>query len=178
MEASGAIAATPGAVVPGDLRRAASTFPRGVALVTGPGRLGIHVDTFISVSLDPPLVAFSPSRQSLTWRRIRRAGRIAISVLGVHHAPGLRERAQPGADSLAGLSLELVGGVTVVRDALAVLLCTLEAEHRAGDHTLAVARVLEVRHGVGGAPLVYHRGAFGTVAFAGGQPAVYRPRMD
>ena len=162
MEAS--IAPAAGAFVPGDLRRAASTFPRGVALVTGPGRLGIHVDTFISVSLDPPLVAFSPSRRSMTWRRIRRAGRIGISVLGARHAPGLRERARPGADSLAGLDLELVDGVTVVRDAPAVLLCTLEAEHGAGDHTIAVARVLEVRLGAGATPLVYHRGAFGTVA--------------
>jgi 3-hydroxy-9,10-secoandrosta-1,3,5(10)-triene-9,17-dione monooxygenase reductase component len=162
------------AVTDADLRRAASAFPTGVALVTGPGGLGLHVDTFISVSLDPPLVAFSPSRQSLTWRRIRRDGRIGISVLGAQHAAGLHDRARPGADSLAGLEVELAGAVPVVRDALAVLLCVLEAEHPAGDHTLVVARVLEVRDGAGGAPLVFHRGAFGTVArFAQALPAVY-----
>ena len=178
MDASEAVAGARRAVVPGDMRRAAAAFPRGVALVTGTGRLGLHVDTFIPVSLDPPLVAFSPSQRSLTWRRIRRAGRIGISVLGARHAPGLRERARAGADSLAGLDLELADGIPVVRDALAVLLCSFEAEHRAGDHTIAVARVLEVRHGTAGEALVFHRGAFGTVTFADDLPGVYRPPVD
>jgi flavin reductase (DIM6/NTAB) family NADH-FMN oxidoreductase RutF len=148
------------AAVPADLlRSAASAFPTGVALVTAPGGLGLHVDTFIAASLEPPLVAFSPSRQSLTWRRLRRAPRLGISVLGAQHAAGLRERARPGADSLAGLELELLDGdVPVVRDAPAVLLCTLVAEHPAGDHTLAVARVLSVHERAGSEPLVFHRG--------------------
>ena len=171
MDASPARSAGAPAIAPGDLRRAVSTFPRGVALVTGSGGLGLHVDTFIPVSLDPPLIAFAPSRRSLTWRRIRRAGRIGISVLGARHAPGLRERAQAGADSLAGLELELAGGVPVVRAARAHRLCTVEAEPVAGAHTRAGARGDAVRHGAGGAPLVFHRGAFGTVLFADGLPA-------
>ena len=85
-------------------------------------------------------------------------------MLGAQHAPGLRDRALPGADRLAGLDVELLAGVPVVRDALAVLLCSLESEHPAGDHTIALGRVLEVRDGAGEAPLVFHRGAFGTVA--------------
>ena len=156
MRARAAIAA---GVTPAELRRAASAFPTGVALVTAPGGLGLHVDTFISASLDPPLVAFAPSRGSLTWRRIRRHPVLGISVLGAQHAAGLRERARPGADSLAGLDVELLeGGVPVVRDAPAVLVCELVAEHPAGDHTLAVARVLSVRERPGGTPLVFHRG--------------------
>ena len=144
-----------------DLRRAASAFPTGVALVTAPGGLGLHVDTFITASLDPPLVAFSPSRGSLTWRRIRRAPLLGISVLGAQHATGLRERARPGADSLAGLDVESWAGVPVIRDAPATLLCSLEAEHPAGDHTIAVARVLEIRDRHGD-PLVFHRGRYGS----------------
>lgn len=155
-------------VAPPDLRRAAAAFPTGVALVTAPGGLGLYVDTFISASLDPPLVAFAPARRSLTWRRLRRAGRIGISVLGAQHAAGLRDRARPGADRLAGLDVELLaGGVPVVRDALAILLCSLESEHPAGDHTIAILRVLEVRDGAGDTPLVFHGGAFGTVAPGG-----------
>ena len=59
------------AVAPADLRRAASRFATGVALVTAPGDLALVVDSFISASLDPPLVAFAPSRTSLTWHRMR-----------------------------------------------------------------------------------------------------------
>ena len=152
------------AAVPGPaLRRAAAEFPTGVALVTAPGGLGLHVDTFIAASLEPPLIAVSPSRASLTWRRIRRHGRFGVSVLGARHAAGLRERARPGSNSLAGLDIAILDGAPVVRDALAVLVCELEAEHPAGDHTLALARVLTVRHGAG-APLAFHRGALATLA--------------
>jgi flavin reductase (DIM6/NTAB) family NADH-FMN oxidoreductase RutF len=148
-----------------ELRRAASRFPSGVALVTAPSGLALVIDSFISVSLDPPLVAFSPSRTSLTWRRMRRTARFAVSVLGVHHADGLRDRALPGADRLAGLDVDvLADGIPVVRDALAVIVCTLECEHAAGDHTLAVGRVQQIRHGDDQPPLVFFGGAFGTVA--------------
>jgi 3-hydroxy-9,10-secoandrosta-1,3,5(10)-triene-9,17-dione monooxygenase reductase component len=152
-------------VSPVDLRRAASRFPTGVALVTAPGPLALVIDSFISVSLAPPLIAFSPSRASLTWRRMRSTGRFGVSTLGGHHAEGIRERARPGADRLQGLDVELVAdGVPVVRDALAVLLCTLEAEHVAGDHTIAVGRVHEIRYGGDERPLVFYRGDFGTVS--------------
>jgi flavin reductase (DIM6/NTAB) family NADH-FMN oxidoreductase RutF len=148
-----------------DLRRAASRFATGVALVTAPGGRALVVDSFVSVSLQPPLIAFSPARTSLTWRRMRAAGRFAVSVLGRRHAAGLRERAQPGADRLAGLDVEVLpDGLPVVRDALVSLVCTLEAEHEAGDHTLVVGRVDAVCDGTGEAPLVFYAGCFGTFA--------------
>jgi 3-hydroxy-9,10-secoandrosta-1,3,5(10)-triene-9,17-dione monooxygenase reductase component len=150
-------------VAPIELRRAASRFATGVALVTSPGGLALVIDSFISVSLAPPLVAFTASRTSLTWRRMRRAASFGVSVLGTQHAAGLRERARPGADRLAGLDVEVLGGgVPVVRDALAIVVCTLEAEHAAGDHTLVIGRVEHVRDGVGRRPLVFFDGDFGT----------------
>jgi 3-hydroxy-9,10-secoandrosta-1,3,5(10)-triene-9,17-dione monooxygenase reductase component len=165
-------------VSPLNLRRAAGTFPTGVALVTAPGPLALVIDSFISVSLEPPLIAFSPSRTSLTWRRMRSSGRLAVSVLGAHHAEGIHERARPGADRLRGLEIEsLAGGVPVVRDALAVLLCTLETEHDAGDHTVAIGKVHEIRHGGGERPLVFYRGDFGTVSMPARAPDGVRSRI-
>jgi flavin reductase (DIM6/NTAB) family NADH-FMN oxidoreductase RutF len=155
----------PAPIDPRDLRDAASRFPTGVALVTAPGGLALVIDSFVSVSLEPALVAFSASRASMTWRRMRATGRFGISVLAAQHADGIRERARPRADRLAGLDVELsASGVPFVRDALAVLLCALEREHAAGDHTLAIGRVHEVRHGRDDPPLVFFGGAFGTVA--------------
>ena len=151
------------AVAPVDLRRAASRFATGVALVTAPGGRALVIDSFISASLDPPLVAFTPSRTSLTWRGMRRTGRFAVSVLDAAHGRGIRERARPGADRLAGLDIELLDGVPVVRDALATLICALEAEHPAGDHTIVLGRVLAVRQGDDRPPLVSFGGDFGTI---------------
>jgi len=151
------------AVTPVDLRRAASRFATGVALVTSPGGHALVIGSFISASLEPPLVAFAPSRTSLTWRSMRRAGRFGVSVLDAAHAGGIRERAQPGADRLAGLDVDLLDGVPIVRDALAALVCAIEAEHPAGDHTIVLGRVLAIRHGEERAPLVFFDGGFTTI---------------
>jgi flavin reductase (DIM6/NTAB) family NADH-FMN oxidoreductase RutF len=149
--------------LPADLRRAAARFATGVALVTAPGGLALVIDSFISASLDPPLVAFAPSSASLTWRRMRRTGRFGVSVLDAAHAESIRERARPGADRLAGLDVEVLAGVPVLRDALAALACELEAEYPAGDHSIVLGRVLAVRHGDAGPPLVFFGGDFGTI---------------
>jgi len=150
------------AAAPVDLRRAASRFATGVAVVTAPGGLALVIDSFISASLEPPLVAFSPSRTSLTWRGMRRTGRFGISVLGAEHAGGIRERARPGADTLAGLDMELLEGMPVVRGALAAFACALEAEHPAGDHSIVLCRVLAAQHGPDRPPLVFFGGGFST----------------
>ena len=151
------------AVTPVDLRRAASRFATGIALVTAPRDLALVVDSFISASLDPPLVAFAPSRTSLTWRSIRRTGRFGVSVLDAAHADGIRERARPGADRLAGLDIDLLDGVPIVRHSLAALVCALEAEHPAGDHSIVIGRVLAIRHGGSRPPLVFFDGGFSTI---------------
>ncbi len=155
------------AVEPGDLRRAAARFPTGVALVTAPGGAALVIDSFVSASLDPPLVALSVSRASLTWRRIRATGRFAVNVLGAQHTAGIRERARPGADRLAGLDVEIAAhGIPVVCDALAILVCTFEREHVTGDHTLAIGRVTAIQHGPERPPLVFFDGGFSTVVSA------------
>jgi flavin reductase (DIM6/NTAB) family NADH-FMN oxidoreductase RutF len=155
----------PVAVDPIDLRRAAARFPSGVALVTAPGGVALVVDSFISVSLEPPLIAFTPSRSSFTWRRMRDTGRFAVNILGEQHADGIRDRARAGANRLDGLEVEVLGdGLPIVTDALASLRCLLVSEHIAGDHTIAVGRVEGINWARGSsAPLVFFEGRFGTV---------------
>src|SRR3954468_8696407 len=66
-------------------RDALGRFATGVAFVTAaPGGepAGLIVNSPVSVSLEPPLVAFCPSRGSLTWSRMRRTGRFGVNVLG------------------------------------------------------------------------------------------------
>jgi flavin reductase (DIM6/NTAB) family NADH-FMN oxidoreductase RutF len=94
---------------------------------------------------------------------MRTTDRFGVSVLGARHAEGIRERARTGADRLAGLDVELLTGVPVC-DALAVLVCTLGREHAAGDDTVAIGRVQEIRHGEDEPPLVFFVGEFGIVS--------------
>ena len=126
-------------------REALARFATGVAFVTAAPAgetFGLIVNTLTSVSLEPPLVSFSPARSSLTWTRMRRAGRFGVSVLGRQHEGFASRATAPGADRVAGLDLKLgPGGVPLLTDALATLECEIVAEHPTGDHWIVVGQV-------------------------------------
>lgn len=146
-------------------RDALGRFATGVAFVTAnrDGEpAGLIVNSLTSVSLRPPLVAFCPSRSSLTWSRMRRARRFGVNVLGREHERFARRATPAGADRFAGLDWEVGhGGVPLLTDALACLECEIVAEHPAGDHWIVVGRVDGLRVWPVKDPLVFFAGAFG-----------------
>jgi 3-hydroxy-9,10-secoandrosta-1,3,5(10)-triene-9,17-dione monooxygenase reductase component len=139
------------------LRLAFGRWATGVAFVTTEldgAPLGLIVSSFAAVSLRPPLVSFCPARDSLTWRRMRLAGRFTVNVLGADHGDFARRAAAPGADRFAEPE--------VLRDVVAVFECGLDAEHVAGDHSIVVGRVRRVQVASADRPLVYLAGGFGA----------------
>jgi 3-hydroxy-9,10-secoandrosta-1,3,5(10)-triene-9,17-dione monooxygenase reductase component len=147
------------------LRDALGRFATGVAFVTAaPGGepAGLIVNSLASVSLVPPLVSFCPSRSSLTWSRMRRAGCFGVNVLGRQHEDFARRATPAGADRFASVDFELGrGGAPLLTDALACLEGQLVAEHPAGDHWIVVGRVDSLRIAPIGEPLVFFAGGFG-----------------
>jgi 3-hydroxy-9,10-secoandrosta-1,3,5(10)-triene-9,17-dione monooxygenase reductase component len=149
-------------------RDALGRFATGVALVTaglGGEPAGLIVNSLVSVSLEPPLVSFSPSRGSLTWSRMRRAGVFGVNVLGRDHE-GYAVAATPaGANRFAGLDWEAGPlGTPLLSCALASFECEIVAEHPAGDHSIVVGQVENLRTAAGGDPLVFFDGAFRGLA--------------
>jgi flavin reductase (DIM6/NTAB) family NADH-FMN oxidoreductase RutF len=131
------------------LRAAFGRFATGVAFVTtevDDTPLGLIVSSFAAVSLEPALVSFCPSRTSVTWQRMRHAGRFAVHVRAAQHAGFVRRAAPAGADRFA--EPEVLG------ESLAVIECELAAEHAAGDHWIVVGRVRDVRVEAEAAPRV------------------------
>ena len=147
-------------------RDAIGRFATGIALVTAAPDgepHGLIVNSLTSVSLEPPLVSFSASRSSLTWSRMRRAGRFGVNVLGRQHERFAIRATPAGADRFAGLDWELGrGGVPLLTDALASLECEIVAEHPAGDHWIVVGRVDDLRTSRVNEPLVFFAGEFRT----------------
>jgi 3-hydroxy-9,10-secoandrosta-1,3,5(10)-triene-9,17-dione monooxygenase reductase component len=145
-------------------RDALGRFATGVAFVTAAPdgeRSGLIVNSLTSVSLEPPLVSFCAARGSLTWSRMRRAGRFGVSVLGSHHERFAMRATPAGADRFAGLDWELGrGGIPLLTDALASFECEIVAEHLAGDHWIVVGRVDDVRTSPIKDPLVFFASTF------------------
>jgi 3-hydroxy-9,10-secoandrosta-1,3,5(10)-triene-9,17-dione monooxygenase reductase component len=157
-------------------RDALGRFATGVAFITAAPDgepAGLIVNSLASVSLEPPLVSFCPSRCSLTWSRMRRTGRFGVSVLGLQHQRFALAATPAGADRFAGVDWEPGGGgVPLITDALASLECEIVAEHPAGDHRIVVGRVENLRISSLEDPLLFYGGAFHAVH--PGSPSVSR----
>ena len=145
-------------------RDALARFATGVAFVTAaPGGepIGLIVNSFTSVSLEPPLVSFCPSRNSLTGSRIRRARRFAVNVLGRQHEQFVARASLPGADRFSGLDWEPGrGGAPLLTQALATFDCEMIDEHPAGDHWIVIGQVDNLHISPNKDPLVFFAAAF------------------
>ena len=137
------------------------SFPAGVAVVTVDvegERLGLTVGSFVSLSLEPPLVGVSISRQAALHELLRRAEGFAVSLLAngqeamaAHFARGV-----PPIALWQGISIRPGrAGAPLLADALGWVECRTAAEHEMGDHTFFVGEVMSVERGPGRAGLVY-----------------------
>jgi flavin reductase (DIM6/NTAB) family NADH-FMN oxidoreductase RutF len=146
-------------------------YPTGVIVVTTEHEdelRGMAFNSFISVSLDPPLVAFCPARTSSTWPLIRPAGKFVVNILDDASEDVCRRFAARDVDRFEGVAhFPAPSGMPVLGAAIGWLDCTLEAEHDGGDHTIVVARVeaLGLREGDS---LVFMGGAYGRFSAARG----------
>ncbi|WP_216665550.1 flavin reductase family protein [Pseudoruegeria sp. HB172150] len=146
------------------LRDTLGRYPTGVVVITAAaadGPTGMTVNSFTSVSLDPPLIAFCPKRSSTTWAQIRRAGGFAVSLLRLHHEEIARRFAQWGADRFSGHEWwESPTGHPLLAEAIGWLDTTIESVSSAGDHEIVVARVLDWSAPGEGEPLVFFSGGY------------------
>jgi len=142
-------------------------FATGVTVVTALDRgvpVGFTCQSFVPLSLEPPLVALAPARSSTSWPRMVSSGLFCVNVLSESQVDVGRAFARSGGDKYAGVSWHLgPSGSPVIEGALAVVACRLELVHEAGDHELVVGRVLEVSAS-DALPLVFYRGSYAKLA--------------
>lgn len=156
-------------VDPAEFRRVLGHFASGVTVVTArddEGPAGFACQSFASLSLDPPLIAFMVARTSTTWPRIARAGAFCVNVLGADQGPLCLGFAKSGADKFAGVTHTPapVTGSPRLAGAPAWIDCTIATVHTGGDHLIVVGRVEALDGAAEGDPLVFHRGRFGRLA--------------
>jgi len=151
-------------------RAALGCFPTGIAVMTAmseqTSHIGITVNSFTSVSLDPPLVLWCIDRRSRRYPSFANAPGFTVSLLGSGHKAVSARLAGAGEHSLDGIDLiptEL--GPPALADSLAIFECARESVQDAGDHAILIGRVLRfARHDTAGAPLVYFQGKYGALA--------------
>jgi flavin reductase len=159
------------------LRSAARHFATGVTVVTTRGRAGIHgmtVNSFATVSLDPPLVLVCIARSARMHAQFVSGAALGVSVLAAsqHDAAGhFADKSRPGGSAqFTGFPWHPgpVTGAALLNSALAWFDCTIEDTAPAGDHTIVVARVHSaVAADDGRSPLLFVRGMLSDIGCAG-----------
>jgi len=141
-------------------------YVTGVTLITTKspeGPVGIIANSFASVSLDPPLVLWSPAKASKRFDLFSRSQHFAIHVLAANQ----REVCEAFVRSKAAFDIcswePSQNGIPLVEGALAIFECDLHATHDGGDHDIVVGHVTRCHHRGAGAPLVFHSGKYGKV---------------
>lgn len=140
-------------------------FPTGVVVVAAAGEdgpAGLAIGSFTSVSLDPPLVLFCPSKTSTSWPRIEAAGAFCVNVLADDQEEVSRVFAGKAPDKFAAIGWRPAPGTSspIINGVLAWIDCRVERVDEGGDHWVVLGRVVGLDVERESKPLVFFRGGY------------------
>lgn len=157
-----------------EFRDVMARFASGITVITGmAGRadggaepVGFTCQSFSSLSLDPPMVLFCPAKTSGTWRELRSSGRFTVNMLAESQERVSAVFAQRGSDRFDQIAWETGEfGTPRIDGALAHVDAELVQVVEAGDHDIAIGRVLSTARRTVGRPLVYFGSRYQTLAW-------------
>ena len=154
-----------------DFRRACSRFTTGVTIASVVDRQGtphgLTVNSFTSVSLDPPLLLVALAHTASVMAAFREARFFAVNVLAAGQRALSERFARKGHDRFDGLAWHAGEyGAPLLTDTLAEIECAIRQRFTAGDHDLIVGEMVRavVREGE---PLLYFAGRYHKLADGG-----------
>ena len=167
MKAPTSVLPVPAGIDEHAMRHALGRFATGVTIVTtvAPDGLpvGLTVNSFNSLSLDPPLVLWSLRRTSPSLDAFRAAPRFAVNVLAESQLDLSRAFASKMAHKFTGGPWDLAdGGLPVLQGAAACFVCRTASHQLAGDHVLFIGEVQRLSDSHQ-APLLFQGGRYRTL---------------
>ncbi|MGN6723156.1 MAG: flavin reductase family protein [Marmoricola sp.] len=140
-------------------------YASGVTVVTTISNgepIGMTCQSFMSVSLTPPLVMFSPAKTSRAWPRIQASGKFAVNFLGEGQQELSNTMASRGTDKFAGMewSGAPVTGSPLFPGTVGYVDCTIDRVYEAGDHFLVLGLVEDLQVRDESDPLLYFQGTY------------------
>jgi len=151
-----------------DLRHAFSLYPTGVVAVcalAGGRPNGIAINSFSSISLDPPLVSISIANSSATWPKLKSAPRLGLSVLGAHQNDLCRQLSSKKTDRFDGVDWQATeAGAVLLAGAALWLECRPFRVFEGGDHMVELLEITRCEVFADVPPLVFHLSQFRDLA--------------
>lgn len=150
------------------LRDALGEFATGIAVVTarsGDGTpVGVTINSFASVSLEPPLVLWSLGLHSPSLAVFESCSHYAINILAADQVEFSQRFSQSQSDRFAGLDVKVgAGGTPILPGCSACFECRNEMRYPGGDHVILMGHVENFRRDEK-PPLIFHGGRYRVLA--------------
>lgn len=147
-----------------ELRQVLGSFVTGVTVITtvdADGKShGLTVNSFSSVSLDPPLILWSQSLSAPSHPVFREAERFVVNILADDQVAVSNQFARAKDDKFSGMAVDVgLGGVPLIRGSAAYLECRRVECFRGGDHMVFLGQVERIER-TGRQPLVFGGGRY------------------
>jgi flavin reductase (DIM6/NTAB) family NADH-FMN oxidoreductase RutF len=155
---------------PRTLRDALGCFATGVTVVTcltgNDTPAGLTVNSFTSVSLDPPLLLVCLAKVAASAAALTAASHFAVNVLQTGQQPASIRFATRDEDRF-GTTPWACGeaGAPILKDSLGVFECRRHAVHDGGDHHILIGEVVKASFDASLDPLLYFRGRYRRLHF-------------
>lgn len=154
------------AVEPLALRGAMGSFLTGVTIVTTRSETGepygLTVNSFNSVSLDPPLVLWSLDHATDKLDLFRNSAGFVVNVMAAASTDMIWRFAKTETDRFDNTDWEWgASNQPVLNDAIVSFECRLWAEYPGGDHAIFVGEVINIKQSTG-APAAFFKGKLGV----------------
>jgi len=145
-----------------ELRRALGSFPTGIAIVTTENEtgepIGLTVNSFNSVSLDPPLIIWSISLSAPSISAFRYNKSFAVNILSSDQKNLCEKFSTPSTDKFEGIAWKKsLMGIPLITDSIAQFECITHATYPGGDHEIYVGRVINYSY-IDMKPLILSKG--------------------
>jgi len=149
-------------------RQLLGSYMTGVTVVTtrDVGAVGVTINSFTSVSLDPPLILFCLDKNARRFAAFEKAEHFVVNILAAEQERLSRAFAAPQQPELAASVYATdIENCPVLRDTLGWLYCRKFATHQGGDHLIFIGEVLRIHHALTlQKPLIYFKGDYHALA--------------
>jgi flavin reductase (DIM6/NTAB) family NADH-FMN oxidoreductase RutF len=156
------------AIDSGEFRQVLGHFPTGVTVVTADGAdrpVGVAIGSFVSISLEPPLVGFFLGTESGSWPPIERSGHFCVNVLASDQQELCGAMASKSDTKFEGVEITPApgSGAPVLPGIQAMIDCRIDRVMPTGDHNLIIGRVLALEvTDADASPMVFYKGQYGS----------------